>query len=282
MEYKVLSNGIKVPILGYGTFRIPKEDTYKCIREALDIGYRMFDTASAYFNEEEIGQAIKDSNIDRKDIFISTKVWIQDAGYQNTLKAFEKSLQNLQTDYIDLYMIHQPFSDYYGSYKAMEELYEKGSIKALGICNFYLDRFIDLYLNTTIKPHVNQIECHPFFIRKEEREILDKFGCAMEAWGPLNEGQRDIFENEVLKQIAMKHHKTVSQIILRWHIENDTIVIPRTIYKERMIENMNIFDFKLDEEDKQKIESLDIGHSEIIDHTCISTVKALNKLKIHE
>lgn len=282
MEYKVLSNGIKVPILGYGTFRIPKEDTYKCIREALDIGYRMFDTASAYFNEEEIGQAIKDSNIDRKDIFISTKVWIQDAGYQNTLKAFEKSLQNLQTDYIDLYMIHQPFSDYYGSYKAMEELYEKGSIKALGICNFYLDRFIDLYLNTTIKPHVNQIECHPFFIRKEEREILDKFGCAMEAWGPLNEGQRDIFENEVLKKIAMKHHKTVSQIILRWHIENDTIVIPRTIYKERMIENMNIFDFKLDEEDKQKIESLDIGHSEIIDHTCISTVKALNKLKIHE
>lgn len=282
MEYKVLSNGLKVPILGYGTFRIPKEDTYKCIREALDVGYRMFDTASAYFNEEEIGQAIKDSNIDRTEIFISTKVWIQDSGYENTLKAFEKSCQNLQTDYIDLYMIHQPYSDYYGSYKAMERLYESGRVKALGICNFYLDRFIDLYLNTTIKPHVNQIECHPYFIRKEEKEILKKFGCALEAWGPLNEGQRDIFENEVLKEIAIKHHKTVSQIILRWHIENDTIVIPRTIHKERMIENMDIFDFKLDEEDKERIESLDIGHSEIIDHTCISTVKALNKLKIHE
>lgn len=282
MEYKVLTNGIEVPILGYGTFRIPKEDTYKCIREALDVGYRMFDTASAYLNEEEIGKAIQDSHIDRNDIFISTKVWIQDSGYENTLKAFEKSCQRLQTDYIDLYMIHQPFSDYYGSYQAMEELYDKGQIKSLGVCNFYLDRFVDLYLNTSIKPHVNQIECHPYFIRSEEKDILKKYGCAIEAWGPLNEGQRDIFENPILKQIAEKYDRTVSQIILRWHIENGTIVIPRTQHKQRMIENMDIFDFELNEEDKQFIESLDMGHSEIIDHTCISTVKALHKLKIHE
>lgn len=282
MEYKELSNGVQIPVLGYGTYRIEKQKTYTCIRDALDVGYRLFDSASAYFNEEEIGKAIQDSNVDRKDIFLSTKVWIQDSGYENTLKAFETSCKNLKTDYIDLYMIHQPYADYYGSYKALEELYKQQRIKAIGISNFAIDRFVDLYLNGDIKPHVNQVEFHPFFIQNDLKDICNQYSCAIEAWGPLFEGQRNIFNHPILQTIATKHTKSIAQVVLRWHYQIGNITIPRTQNKERMKENMNIFDFVLDQEDIEKIESLNKGYSEIIDHRNYATVKALNKLKIHE
>lgn len=242
----------------------------------------MIDTAAAYFNEKEIGRAIKKSKISREEIFVVTKVWIQDAGYENTMKAFYTSLKNLDLDYIDLYLIHQPYGDYYGSWKAMEELYRKGKIRAIGVCNFSMERFVDLYMNCTIKPMVNQIEFHPFFQQNQVQNLLKDYNCQIQAWGPLNEGQRNIFKHEILEEIAKKHDKTVAQIVLRWHIQKHIMTIPKTIHKDRMIENMNIWDFQLDSEDFKKIDQLNLGYSEIIDHQCYATAKNLNKYKIHE
>lgn len=242
----------------------------------------MIDTAAAYFNEKEIGRAIKKSNISREEIFVVTKVWIQDAGYENTMKAFYTSLKNLDLDYIDLYLIHQPYGDYYGSWKAMEELYRKGKIRAIGVCNFSMERFVDLYMNCTIKPMVNQIEFHPFFQQNQVQNLLKDYNCQIQAWGPLNEGQRNIFKHEILEKIAKKHDKTVAQIVLRWHIQKHIMTIPKTIHKDRMIENMNIWDFQLDSEDFKKIDQLNLGYSKIIDHQCYATAKNLNKYKIHE
>lgn len=282
MEYIKLNNGVDIPILGYGTFQIPSSIAEECVLNALNVGYRMIDTAAAYFNEKEIGRAIKKSKISREEIFVVTKVWIQDAGYENTMKAFYTSLKNLDLDYIDLYLIHQPYGDYYGSWKAMEELYRKGKIRAIGVCNFSMERFVDLYMNCTIKPMVNQIEFHPFFQQNQVQNLLKDYNCQIQAWGPLNEGQRNIFKHEILEKIAKKHDKTVAQIVLRWHIQKHIMTIPKTIHKDRMIENMNIWDFQLDSEDFKKIDQLNLGYSEIIDHQCYATAKNLNKYKIHE
>lgn len=282
MEYIKLNNGVDIPILGYGTFQIPSSIAEECVLNALSVGYRMIDTAAAYFNEKEIGRAIKKSKISREEIFVVTKVWIQDAGYENTMKAFYTSLKNLDLDYIDLYLIHQPYGDYYGSWKAMEELYRKGKIRAIGVCNFSMERFVDLYMNCTIKPMVNQIEFHPFFQQNQVQNLLKDYNCQIQAWGPLNEGQRNIFKHEILEEIAKKHNKTVAQIVLRWHIQKHIMTIPKTIHKDRMIENMNIWDFQLDSEDFKKIDQLNLGYSEIIDHQCYATAKNLNKYKIHE
>lgn len=282
MEYIKLNNGVDIPILGYGTFQIPSSIAEECVLNALSVGYRMIDTAAAYFNEKEIGRAIKKSKISREEIFVVTKVWIQDAGYKNTMKAFYTSLKNLDLDYIDLYLIHQPYGDYYGSWKAMEELYRNGKIRAIGVCNFSMERFVDLYMNCTIKPMVNQIEFHPFFQQNQVQNLLKDYNCQIQAQGPLNEGQRNIFKHEILEEIAKKHDKTVAQIVLRWHIQKHIMTIPKTIHKDRMIENMNIWDFQLDSEDFKKIDQLNLGYSEIIDHQCYATAKNLNKYKIHE
>lgn len=282
MEYIKFNNGVDIPILGYGTFQIPSSIAEECVLNALNVGYRLIDTAAAYFNEKEIGKAIKKSKILREEIFVVTKVWIQDAGYENTIKAFYTSLKNLDLDYIDLYLIHQPYGDYYGSWKAMEELYRKGKIRAIGVCNFSMERFVDLYMNCKIKPMVNQIEFHPFFQQNQVQNLLKDYNCQIQAWGPLNEGQRNIFKHEILEEIAKKHDKTVAQIVLRWHIQKHIMTIPKTIHKDRMIENMNIWDFQLDSEDFKKIDQLNFGYSEIIDHQCYATAKNLNKYKIHE
>lgn len=282
MEYIKLNNGVDIPILGYGTFQIPSSIAEECVLNALNVGYRLIDTAAAYFNEKEIGRAIKKSKISREEIFVVTKVWIQDAGYENTMKAFYTSLKNLDLDYIDLYLIHQPYGDYYGSWKAMEELYRKGKIRAIGVCNFSMERFVDLYMNCTIKPMVNQIEFHPFFQQNQVQNLLKDYNCQIQAWGPLNEGQRNIFKHEILEEIAKKHDKTVAQIVLCWHIQKHIMTIPKTIHKDRMIENMNIWDFQLDSEDFKKIDQLNLGYSEIIDHQCYATAKNLNKYKIYE
>lgn len=282
METKILSNGVKMPMVGYGTLNIPIENTKECVLNALNTGYRLIDTAAAYFNEKEIGEAIKISNIDRNDLFITSKVWIQDAGYESTIKAFQNSLDCLGLDYLDLYLIHQPYGDYYGSYRAMEDLYKQGRIRAIGVCNFNRERFVDLYMNCSIKPMINQIEYHPFFLQTNTKQLLETYDCILEAWGPFNEGQRDIFHNQRLIEIAKSHKKSVAQIILRWHLQQGIVAIPKTIHIERMKENLDIWDFQLSKEEMDAINVLNIGHSEIIDHQCVCTVKALNNFKIHD
>ncbi len=283
MQYVKLNNGIEMPLLGFGVFQIP--DNTECERvvtDALAAGYRLIDTASAYFNEEGVGKAIAKSGIKREELFVTTKLWIQDAGYENAKKAFQVSLNKLGLDYLDLYLIHQPFNDYYGSWRAMEELYEEGKIRAIGVCNFYPDRLADLCLNSKIKPMINQIECHPFFQQTEAIDTMKEFGVLPEAWGPFAEGSKGIFSNSVLSEIASKYNKTTAQVILRWNIQRGVVVIPKTVRKERMIENFQIWDFELSNDDMQKICSMDTGKSEIINHYTANTAKFLNGYKIHD
>lgn len=283
MQYVKLNNGIEMPLLGFGVFQIP--DNTECERvvtDALAAGYRLIDTASAYFNEEGVGKAIAKSGIKREELFVTTKLWIQDDGYENAKKAFQVSLNKLGLDYLDLYLIHQPFNDYYGSWRAMEELYEEGKIRAIGVCNFYPDRLADLCLNSKIKPMINQIECHPFFQQTEAIDTMKEFGVLPEAWGPFAEGSKGIFSNPVLSEIASKYNKTTAQVILRWNIQRGVVVIPKTVRKERMIENFQIWDFELSNDDMQKICSMDTGKSEIINHYTANTAKFLNGYKIHD
>ncbi len=283
MEYIKLSDGVEMPMEGFGVFQIPEgEDTEKAVSEALKAGYRMIDTAAAYFNEEAVGKAIKESEIAREDLFISTKLWIQDAGYENAKKAFKTSLYKLGLDYIDLYLIHQPLSDYYGSWRAMEELYEEGLVRAIGVCNFYPGRLTDLYVNAKTKPMLNQIELHPFFQQEDALENMKRLGVVPQAWVPLAEGKHEIFTNKVLSEIARRYKKTVAQIVLRWNIQRGVVILPKSVHKERMEENLNIWDFKLSEEDMETIKSLDLGKSEIIDHSLPETAEWLNGWKIHE
>ncbi|WKV08474.1 aldo/keto reductase [Thermoanaerobacterium sp. CMT5567-10] len=283
MDYVTLNNGIRMPMEGFGVFQI--EDAKVCeqaVLDALDAGYRLIDTASAYFNEEAVGAAIRKSGIPREELFITTKLWIQDAGYEKAKKAFQTSLDKLGLEYLDLYLIHQPFNDYYGSWRAMEELYEEGKIRAIGVSNFYPDRLVDLCVNARIIPAVNQVEIHPFFQQDEALKIMKEFGVQPQAWGPLAEGKHGIFTNEILTSIASKYDKTVAQVVLRWNVQRGVVVIPKSTRKERIEENLNIWDFALSDEDMANIAKLDLGHSEIIDHFSPETVKWLNGWKIHE
>lgn len=258
MKTITLNNGIKMPLLGFGVFQI--SDPKLCeeaVLNALNSGYRLIDTAAAYMNEEVVGSAIAKSGIPREELFIATKLWIQDAGYENAKKAFETSLKKLGLDYLDLYLIHQPMNDYYGSWRAMEELYHEGKIRAIGVCNFYPERLADLCMNVNVIPAINQVECHPFFQQKDAIKTMNEFGVQIEAWGPFAEGNYGIFENETLKEIALKYNKTIAQVILRWNIQRNVIVIPKSVHKNRIEENMNIWDFELSKEDMDLIGRVD-------------------------
>lgn len=281
MQKIVLNNGVKMPLLGFGVFQVPNPiECENSVAEALKTGYRLIDTAAAYLNEQAVGNAIKKSDIPREEIFVTTKVWIQDSGYDKTKKAFETSLKKLQLDYLDLYLIHQPFGDVYGSWRAMEELYKAGMIKAIGVSNFHPDRVMDLIIHNEIIPAVNQIETHPFFQQIETQKFLEENNIQIESWGPFAEGKNNIFKNETLSSIALKYNKTVAQIILRWLTQRKVIVIPKSVHTERIIENFNIFDFNLDQEDMDLIVSLDKNVSSFINHRDPETVKRLTSFKL--
>lgn len=283
MQTVKLNNGVEMPMEGFGVFQIPEAaQCEQAVTDAIHAGYRLIDTAAAYMNEEAVGAAVKKSGIPREELFITTKLWIQDYGYENTKKAFETSMKKLGLDYLDLYLMHQPMSDYYGSWRAMEELYQEGKIRAIGVCNFYPERLADLCLNAKVIPAVNQIECHPFFQRGKDMETMREYGVQIEAWGPLAEGQKNIFQNETLAGIGAKYGKTVAQVILRWHIQRGVVIIPKSVHKERIEENLNIWDFELSAEDMDVISKMDIGHSEVVDHFSPDTAKWLNGFKIHE
>ena len=281
MQECILANAYRLPMIGYGVYQIPKEETYECVREALSLGYRLLDTAAAYGNEEEVGRAIKDSGLKREEIYLVTKIWVVDFGYELTSKALDLALQKLDTPYIDLVILHQQFNDYYGAYRALEAYYKAGKLKAIGVSNFYPDRLLDLYLNSEIKPMVNQIEIHPFFQQNTALRVMEDYGVVPQSWGPFSEAQKDIFHHKTLAKIAGRHGKTTAQVILRWHLQRKIPVIPKTVHQERMIENLNVFDFELTGKEMESIAGMDIGHSEIIDHHCFSTARQLNSVKIH-
>lgn len=283
MEYITLNNGVKMPLEGFGVYQVPEAAVCEqAVSDALSVGYRLIDTAAAYFNEEAVGAAIRKSGIPREELFITTKLWIQDAGYESAKKAFQTSLDKLGLDYIDLYLIHQPMNDYYGAWRAMEELYEEGKIRAIGVCNFYPDRLTDLCLNRKVVPAVNQVELHPFFAQNGALENMKALGVQPQAWGPLAEGRHSIFTHPILTKIGAKYGKTAAQVALRWNVQRGVVIIPKSTHKERMEENFNIWDFKLSDEDMAAIATLDLGHSEIIDHSAAETAKFLNGWKIHD
>lgn len=267
MEYVTLNNGVKMPILGYGVYQIP--DAAECERsvlDALEVGYRSIDTAQAYGNEEAVGNAIKKSGVAREELFITTKVWISNAGYEKAKASIAESLQKLQLDYLDLVLIHQPFGDYYGIYRAMEELYEQGKVRAIGVSNFYPDRYIDLVRFTNVVPAVNQVETHVFNQQVDAHEIMKKYGTQIESWGPFAEGRNELFTNETLQMIGDKYNKTTAQVALRYLLQRDVVVIPKTTHKERMTQNLDVFDFSLTEEDMETIKGLDKKESAFFSH----------------
>lgn len=277
MKKITLNNGLEMPLLGFGVFQIPDpEECERSTYEALKAGYRLIDTAAIYRNEAAVGKAIKNSGVAREELFITTKLWVQDAGYESTKKAFDLSLKKLQLDYLDLYLIHQPFGDVHGSWRAMEELYKQGRIKAIGVSNFHPDRVMDLILHTQVVPAVNQIELHPFFQRVETDEFLKENNVQTQSWGPFAEGKNNFFQNELLGSIAAKHKKTIAQVALRWLIQRQIVAIPKSVHKERIIENFNIFDFQLDPEDMEAIAMLDMGVSSFLDHRDPETIKFLS------
>lgn len=283
MKFVTLNNGVEMPMEGFGVFQVPEAAVCeRAVSSALECGYRLIDTAAAYFNEEAVGEAIKKSGVAREELFITTKLWIQDAGYENAKKAFQVSLDKLGLDYLDLYLIHQPMNDYYSSWRAMEELYEEGKVRAIGVCNFYPDRLADLCMNAKVVPAVNQVELHPFFAQTGAMEYMEEAGVIPEAWGPLAEGKHGIFTHPVLTEIGAKYGKSAAQVALRWNIQRGVVVIPKSTHKERMEENINIWDFELEEEDMTAIAALDLGHSVIIDHSTAETAKFLNSWKIHD
>lgn len=266
MNYIKLNNGIEMPMVGFGVFQI--SDLTECehaISKALEIGYRLIDTASVYRNEQAVGQAIKRSGIPRNELFITTKTWISEAGYEQTRKAFDASMKRLGLDYLDLYLIHMPFGDYYGSWRAMEELYERGKIRAIGVCNFEPDRLMDLCKNARVIPCINQIEIHPFTQQKKSFNVMNKHGVQAEAWAPFAEGLKGLFHNDVLSNIGHKYGKTVAQVVLKWHIQRGVIVIPKSVHEERIEENFNIWDFSLTAQELELIEQMDTGQSLILD-----------------
>lgn len=274
MEYKTLANGIKMPMVGFGVFQIDDQNVCeRAVLDAIEVGYRSIDTAATYLNEEAVGRAVAASGVKREELFITTKLWVQDHGYDSTKRAFDRSLKKLGLDYLDMYLIHKPYGDYYGSWRAMEDLYREGLIKAIGVTSFPSERLLDLFLHNEIKPMVNQIETNIWFQRKEEEAFLKKEGIVHEAWAPFAEGNNDVFNVPVLKEIGEKYGKSTGQIMLRWLLQRDIIVIPKSVKKERMKQNIDVFDFELTAEDIEKIAMLDTGKSTIHDPQDLETAR---------
>ena len=278
-----LNNGIEMPLEGFGVFQVP--DPAVCEQAVLDAiatGYRLIDTAAAYMNEEAVGKAIAKCGVPRGELFITTKLWVQDASYEGAKQAIEASLTKLGLDYIDLYLIHQPMGDYIGAYRAMEEAYKAGKLRAIGVCNFYPNRLADLCETVEIKPAVNQVELHPFFQQENALALMRDYGVLPEAWGPFAEGNHGIFTHPVLTAIGQKYGKSAAQVALRWNVQRGVVVIPKSVHKERMEQNIDIWDFQLTNEDMAEIAKLDIGHSEIVDHSDPKFVQMLHQMKVHE
>ena len=282
MKYVKLNNGVEMPLLGFGVFQIPNAiECEKAVLEAIDCGYRLIDTAASYMNEAAVGNAIKKSGVPREELFVTTKVWVQDVGYEKTKAAFQKSLDLLQLDYLDLYLLHQPYGDIFGSWRAMKELYTEGKIRAIGVANFHPDRVMDLIVNSGFVPAVNQVETHPFDQQIDNQIFLQENNVQIESWGPFAEGRNNIFNNDLLISIGNKHDKSVAQIILRWLIQRNIVAIPKSVRKERMLENFNIFDFELSEGEMQMIQSLDTKESLFFDHRDPNMVKWLSERKLN-
>lgn len=280
MLYATLSNGVKMPMLGYGVYQVDPAECARCVKDAINAGYRSIDTAQAYCNEEGVGQAVKASGVPREELFITTKVWISNGGYEKAKASIDESLKKLQMDYIDLLLIHQPFNDYYGTWRAMEEAYKAGKLRAIGVSNFFPDRLVDLCKFVEIRPMVNQVETHAFFQQAAAHEIMKKYGVVHESWGPFAEGKKDFFTHPVLSKIAAKHGKTVAQVALRFLLQSNVVVIPKSTHKERMVENLQVFDFQLDAEDMAAIRALDDGESAFLSHQDPETVEFLSTLKV--
>ena len=273
MEYNQLANGVRMPALGYGVYLITPEECTRCVRDALEVGYRSLDTAQAYFNETQVGEAMAQSGIPRQDIFLTSKVWIEHYGYEQTRASVLQSLQRLRTDYLDLCLLHQPFSDYYGAWRALEDLYREGKLRAIGVSNFYPDRLVDLCTFARIRPMVNQVEIHPLHQQAAALEWMRKYGVQPEAWAPFGEGRGNLFANPVLTEIGQKYGKTAAQVMLRWHLQRGVTVIPKSTHKERMAENFAVFDFTLSDADMTAVAALDGGQSLFFSHEDPATVE---------
>lgn len=281
MQTVTLNNGVKMPIIGFGVYQVPDaEECENAVYEALMAGYRLIDTAAGYLNEEAVGRAIKRSGIPREELFITTKLWVQDAGYESAKLAFAKSLKKLQLDYLDLYLIHQPFGDYYGAWRAMEDLYREGKIKAIGVSNFLPDRLMDLIVHNEIVPAVNQIETHPFYQQTENAAFMKTLGVQHQSWAPFAEGLNNMFGNEVLTSIAEKHNKSVAQVVLRWLVQREVVVIPKSVRKERIVENIDIFDFELGTDDVEQISALDTRESLFLSYRDPEVAKMMGNWKV--
>lgn len=283
MEFTTLNNGIKMPMEGFGVFQVPDPSVCEqAVLDAIESGYRLIDTAASYGNEEPVGAAVRKCGVPREDLFITTKLWVQDASYEGAKKAVEASLKKMGLDYLDLYLLHQPMGDYYGAYRAMEELHKEGVLRAIGVCNFYPHILADFCETVTVTPAVNQVELHPFFQQEDALELMKTYGVQPEAWGPFAEGKHDIFTHPVLSEIGKKYGKSAAQTALRWNVQRGVVVIPKSVHKERMGQNLDIWDFALSEEDMKEISGLDIGRSEIVNHFDPAFVKMLHSKKIHD
>ena len=276
MEFVTLSNGVEMPILGFGVYQIPPDDTEQAVSDALEAGYRLIDTAEAYRNEQAVGRAIRASGIPRDELFVTTKVWISHAGEEPAHAAFERSMERLGLDQLDLYLVHQPFADYYGSWRALERLYADGRVRAIGVSNFYPDRLVDLQLHSEITPMVNQIETHPFFQRADDLKVMAEIGVQHESWGGFAEGRNDIFTNAALTAIAEGHGKTVAQVILRWLVQRGIVSIPKSVHRDRIIENFDVFDFQLSDEEMGRVADMDTGESVFFDHRTVAAARFMS------
>lgn len=279
MEHRILNNGVEMPVLGFGVYQVEETVCEQCVCDAIAAGYRSIDTASAYLNERAVGRAIRRSGVPREELFITTKLWVQDAGYESTKRAFAKSLERLQLDYLDLYLIHQPFGDVYGSWRAMEELYREGAVRAIGVSNFQPDRLVDLIFHNEVVPAVNQVETHPFCQQAEAAAVMASEGVQIESWAPFAEGRNNLFGNGTLVSLAAKYRKSVAQVVLRWLIQRGVVVIPKSVRPERMAENIDVFDFHLAPEDMDLIATLDTRRSCFLSHRDPETVKWLGTMK---
>lgn len=282
MKEVCLNNGIHMPAIGFGVYQIPNSETEEAVTNALEVGYRLIDTAASYFNEREVGQAVRQSGLKREEIFITSKLWVQDYEYEDALRAFDRSLNNLGVDYIDLYLLHKPYGNYYAAWRALEKLHKEGLIRAIGVTSFSSERLQDLFLHNEIKPAINQLETHPFFQQKAANDFLRSEGIVHQAWAPFAEGKNDIFNHPVLKKIAENHDKTVANVILRWLNQRNVVVIPKSTKKSRMIENFNSFDFTLTDNEMALIAQLDTGKSPIYDDQDLAVTKFIGLHKIHD